>query len=362
MISRDLRRLSDAIYAVQQATGLEDFCQCCVAGMRMLLDADFYVVNWVVNQKFSGLAAVYPAWPSEASFDALNQHIEEHPLFSRICKNEPDLLDVGQWSEQTTLRAFKRTGLYNEFFRVCGTKYQLGIKYCSPRGAILAPAFNRSSRDYSRKERGLLSMFGRHLRAGFLQVLAQDEVRDQMEIRGFAGDSTASLVVDDAGAIRFASERASDLVRRYFSEELEGSLPRELDQWIRQLPGSPMSFERVHGSGRLLCKCGPQTAWKDSLENRIISGGRSRRWVRLLQFEEESIEQHWSALTELGLTRREAEVLHWMMNGKRNQEISVILGISAATVKKHCENIYCKLGAENRSSATTMGWTALAIR
>ena len=53
------------------------------------------------------------------------------------------------------------------------------------------------------------------------------------------------------------------------------------------------------------------------------------------------------------LTSREREVLGWLARGKSNAEIAMILGISAATVGKHLEHIYPKLGVENRTAAAS---------
>jgi DNA-binding NarL/FixJ family response regulator len=52
-----------------------------------------------------------------------------------------------------------------------------------------------------------------------------------------------------------------------------------------------------------------------------------------------------------GLTPREAEVLYWVAQGKTNPEIGLILAVSVATVKKHVEHIFEKIGVENRSAA-----------
>ncbi len=57
-------------------------------------------------------------------------------------------------------------------------------------------------------------------------------------------------------------------------------------------------------------------------------------------------------LEKLGLSAREAEILLWVAQGKTNFETGMILNISAATVKKHMENIYRKLGVEGRNAAT----------
>jgi len=65
-------------------------------------------------------------------------------------------------------------------------------------------------------------------------------------------------------------------------------------------------------------------------------------------------------LETLGLTPREAEILFWVAQGKTNFEIGTILQISPATAKKHLENIYGKLGTENRASATLRALETLA--
>lgn len=51
------------------------------------------------------------------------------------------------------------------------------------------------------------------------------------------------------------------------------------------------------------------------------------------------------------LTQREAEVLIWISKGKSNKDIGEILGLSPRTVNKHLEQIFVKLGVENRASA-----------
>jgi len=51
------------------------------------------------------------------------------------------------------------------------------------------------------------------------------------------------------------------------------------------------------------------------------------------------------------LTMREAEVLYWVVKGKTNRDIGDILGSSPATVKKHLERVYVKLGVETRTAA-----------
>jgi DNA-binding response OmpR family regulator/DNA-binding CsgD family transcriptional regulator len=61
---------------------------------------------------------------------------------------------------------------------------------------------------------------------------------------------------------------------------------------------------------------------------------------------------------ELGLTTREGEVLSWLSKGKTNRDIAQILGLSPRTVDKHLEQIYAKLGVENRTAAAAVATSA----
>ncbi|GAB4260477.1 MAG: response regulator transcription factor [Methylomicrobium sp.] len=58
--------------------------------------------------------------------------------------------------------------------------------------------------------------------------------------------------------------------------------------------------------------------------------------------------------TNLSLTEREAQVLLWVAKGKTNREIGSILDMSPRTVNKHLEQVFKKIGVENRTSAAVV--------
>ena len=62
-------------------------------------------------------------------------------------------------------------------------------------------------------------------------------------------------------------------------------------------------------------------------------------------------EDEYTLRQAFGLTQRESEVLLWIARGKANRDIGEILGLSPRTVNKHLEQVYAKLGVENRASA-----------
>jgi DNA-binding CsgD family transcriptional regulator len=51
-------------------------------------------------------------------------------------------------------------------------------------------------------------------------------------------------------------------------------------------------------------------------------------------------------------------VLSWLSKGKTNRDIAQILGLSPRTVDKHLEQIYAKLGVENRTAAAAIATSA----
>lgn len=65
--------------------------------------------------------------------------------------------------------------------------------------------------------------------------------------------------------------------------------------------------------------------------------------------------EEWNDL----LTPREEEVLYWVAQGKGNQDTAIICSMSEKTVKKHLEQIYRKLGIENRYAAARLVMEAL---
>lgn len=70
----------------------------------------------------------------------------------------------------------------------------------------------------------------------------------------------------------------------------------------------------------------------------------------LLLLEEQTLAS-FNSLELLGLSQRETEVLHWLIQGKDNKHIAIELRIKVGTVRKHLENIYLKLGVQSRTEA-----------
>lgn len=155
-------------------------------------------------------------------------------------------------------------------------------------------------------------------------------------------DSTGQFLVaaDRHGALRWATPQAQRLLAELGASPtwLEARLP----QFITRLEATnrALAIDELDRPFELhyLGKIG-----NDELLLRLVKRGGRPAAERLR--------------TAFGLTEREAEVLLWVGNGKANREIAVILAMSPRTVNKHLEQIFRKLGVENRTSAA-----ALALR
>lgn len=83
----------------------------------------------------------------------------------------------------------------------------------------------------------------------------------------------------------------------------------------------------------------------------VVTLGRCKQGRYFLLVREESQQVVTDQLQALGLTAREAEVMHWVCEGKTNPEIATILSITVHTANRHMEHIFTKLGVDNRQRA-----------
>ena len=81
-------------------------------------------------------------------------------------------------------------------------------------------------------------------------------------------------------------------------------------------------------------------------------GSYSPKTINLLLEKIDASDSNWPR-RHGSLTTRELEVLPWRGRGKTNADIAAILGIRRATVGKHLEHIYPKLGVENQTATAS---------
>ncbi|WP_181700343.1 response regulator transcription factor [Chthonobacter albigriseus] len=166
-------------------------------------------------------------------------------------------------------------------------------------------------------------------------------------------DSTGRhlLATDPDGFVIWATPQAIRLLGPILIQrDGRNSLPEDARAWLAIASGSDatLSFDLVTADG-----------------TRLSLGyvGRIGGGELLLRLSGDDVDGRVFLLKErFQLTNREAEVLFWITHGKANKDIGEILNLSPRTVNKHLEQIFSKLGVENRAAAAITGIRALGDR
>lgn len=160
------------------------------------------------------------------------------------------------------------------------------------------------------------------------------------------------LATDRTGKLLWCTPKARQLLSEIFPAQ-GGSLPASFaEQLLRLRHGGSRD-----GGTRLQPRCAVEAAGRRIEGSFVSSVGPDELLFRLTETGTGGEQQRLQE--ELALTAREAEVLLWISRGKSNRDIGEILQISPRTVNKHLEQIFVKLGVENRASAAAQAVRAL---
>ncbi|MCC8963583.1 response regulator transcription factor [Bradyrhizobium sp. Pear76] len=157
------------------------------------------------------------------------------------------------------------------------------------------------------------------------------------------------LAVNSAGSLLWATPQAQRLLSDTLADAADNFvLPEPMPHWLEQ------AQKGVAGK-----KTATVASFPGNEQLRLQFMGKlgpNEFLLRLAKDTSGDMPAEFSS--ELGLTTREGEVLSWLSKGKTNRDIAQILGLSPRTVDKHLEQIYAKLGVENRTAAAAIAVNA----
>lgn len=143
------------------------------------------------------------------------------------------------------------------------------------------------------------------------------------------------LACDPNGKVLWGSQKAIEFLNTTDAAALDASWSK----WVANCANRPVSAVSPYETNELTFQYIGMTSAPEILIKPMRRMTHSKENVLAEAFE---------------LTPREAEVLYWLTLGKTNRDISAILGLSARTVNKHLEQIFQKMGIDNRTSAAVM--------
>lgn len=177
--------------------------------------------------------------------------------------------------------------------------------------------------------------------AHMLQARQARQARNALDAHGHA--TLALRLAGGAASVVWQTPLARRWLLGYFDDGDPGGAraPAALAAWLADaaLGREVRPLTLARGAGRLVV----------SLQGRTVDDD----WLLVLREVDDAAAVE-ATMQALKLTLRESEVLYWVVKGKTNRDIGDILGSSPATVKKHLERVYEKLGVETRTAAASV--------
>jgi DNA-binding CsgD family transcriptional regulator len=273
-----------------------------------------------------------------ADVEIFTQYMHEQPLFDAyVVKRRTETLKI---TDLISPEEFKRTNIYNEFYRRVGVTNQLVAPMQISKDFLITCSINTITEDFSERDRLILTLIAPHFANAIRNSFAYERLSSALD-----SENCGVVAVSEKAKPIFISELARRLFKKYFSAERHetDTLPETLRNWIKQIDLTikknefdipPMPLRITNQSGELSVRFAYNTTTRE----------------RTLILEEKKFISP-KMIKHFHLTRREAEILFWIMQGKTDDVIATLCGISLRTVQKHVEHIYTKMGVENRTSA-----------
>ena len=199
------------------------------------------------------------------------------------------------------------------------------------------------------KPKEVMARMGVHLqgaRRARQEARQAGQARNALDAFGYAS-MTVRMHANgkDDGKLVWQTPLARELMMRYYGTAAPQTPGPVLD-WLRR---HLLDAERQIEPPRLVIEQGPRRLTL-RLHQQTEGSDSGNDWLIVMrEISDDAVVEALSL--SFKLTAREAEVLYWVVKGKVNRDIGDILGASPATVKKHLERVYAKLGVETRTAA-----------
>lgn len=346
----EMRAGLELLAEVESARDLDEFAQA-VLGLRRLISSDIVSYNEMNPSRRRALTiADPPEVLTPEVVEGTARHIGSHPGLQHYQRtgDRRALLMSELWGR----REMERTPLYQEVYRLVDANFQVINALSVDPSVVVGIRFFRSSRDYSERDRALLDLLTPHLATAYRSVETRAALGDLEQ--ALDGGGRHVILLDGADGIRHATPGSAKLLREAFGggEADRTRLPRDLAEWVAT------QRRRFDGDD------GPRSAVQISARHdgrRVVARFLSEQGAGAgaLLLEVHALTLSPEALTELGLSPREAEVLaRLVVIGVTNAEIGRRLYISPRTVRKHVENLFGKLGVQTRTAAAALAFAA----
>lgn len=252
-------------------------------------------------------------------------------------------------SDFLSQQAYRRSALYQELYRRMDVEDVMATFFPLEHSCQVSVALHRDRRSFSERDRLLLNLLQPHIvqawkNARLLKQLLGELTAVQTSLEAL---DIGVIALDPSGRIRTMNGKARSYLQTYFPDRnVTREVPHAIAEWLR--------LQNQGGAGRLPSP--PKPLQIRTAHGQLLITNVPRQEGTVLIATQESRAPETTALCGLGLTRREAEIVVWVSQGKTNAAIAGILGISWRTVQKHLEHVFRKLEVDSRTAIATIAW------
>jgi DNA-binding CsgD family transcriptional regulator len=176
----DYEAVLDFVAQVHAVGDMDTFARRAIAGIGALIPSDILTYNEIDTRQQRAYMVEHPAGVITASqVSTFERFAGQHPLIRHYAltrETRPRKI-----SDFLTLSEFRRLDLYQEFFREVAVNYQMAVTIPSSNSVVIGIALNRTTRDFSERDRAVLDVIRPHLAQSYRNAIERTALRERTE-------------------------------------------------------------------------------------------------------------------------------------------------------------------------------------
>lgn len=178
--SSDYEAVLDFVCQVHSGGGMDTFPWRAIAGIGALIPSDILTYNEIETQQQRAYVVEHPAGVITASqLTTFERLAHQHPLIRHYALTRDT--QPRKISDFLSLREFRQLDLYQEFFREVAVNYQMAVTIPSSTSLVIGIALNRTTRDFSERDRAVLGVIRPHLAQSYQNAVERTALRERTD-------------------------------------------------------------------------------------------------------------------------------------------------------------------------------------
>jgi DNA-binding CsgD family transcriptional regulator len=358
LTSENVHKLLDGIHAIYGLRDLDAFAQNSLAILEQLVPTEASMLarlnTGFTQPQFHFNTPDFGNIFTPEYVDVCQELQPTHPFI----QNAPLLLQGGAhtFSDWMTQSDVHHHPGYEGAIKPLGYDDQIGMVICfdasSPYQSEGLFALYNLFLDWGRfteRDRLLLNLFQPHLVQAFQNVLYCQQQQQAIAQFQHTLDQSGIIFLDAVGNVLWITAQAERWLQSYDpTPRTNRQLPDVIQTWVNT------QIRQLNTLDQVPTVCVPLRLNQGDrqLVIRLVKDPNQDQYLLILA--EEQLQSLLTALQQMGLTDREAQILAAIMHGQEPKAIAQTLQIRPATVRKHLENIYRKLHVQSQTEAVAL--------